>query len=208
MRKNVGFFTLSVLLMAFVAACSNDSKGLSGSDSLKETDAVDVQTGDAGDSSVVTVGGIAKDKIPFGVVPLKFDSETQLKQFVKQLKSRKPVVEFLPGLPEGTNKEKHFGIVTQEYKVSGHTVLITISWTEEGKDISVSSRPSDTWGRGLDWKQFAGVAHWEEDAFIDYTVLGSVVRYAEVNVDGTPYYVEIREENVRLEGKVNARVGA
>ena len=47
MRKNVGIFTLSALLMAFVMACSNDSKALSDSDSLKETDAIDVQSGEA-----------------------------------------------------------------------------------------------------------------------------------------------------------------
>ena len=202
-KKGIVFSSLSLLVVIFMAACTGDNKGTN-ENNREELSAIE-NVSDESDLTI-TVHDITEKDIPKGLGPREFDSEDEFWAYVESLKSeeikmqaQQPVARE-ESLNDDRSKVNPSGIVTDEKDVSGHTVLITISWNKIGGELDVSSRRSDFWGYNFDWQEDAATAHWSETTLIDYTVTGSVVEFANVNGQ----LKEIKRTNVRLSGTVNA----
>lgn len=210
-KKGIVFSSLSLLVVIFIAACTSDDNVFFGDISWADENNVEefsaVEKVSDGFFPTITVRDITADDIPKGLGPRNFDSEDEFWAYVESLKSEEIRITSLPQQPvarvkmlKNRSEVSPSGIVTDEKDVSGHTVLITISWNKIGGELDVSSRRSDFWGYNFDWQEDAATAHWSETTLIDYTVTGSVVEFANVNGQ----LKEIKRTNVRLSGTVNA----
>ena len=209
--KGIGSFSLSVLLIAFVVACTSDDNVFFGDISLvdKNVEELVAEKTALVETSKIMVREIVKEEIPFGVKPLEFDSEIEMWKFIERLESEdfevKLSSEMFRGIkPLKTRSENaDMGIVTREHIVNSNIfndliLLITLSWTERGEDVAISSRPSNTWV-AASWIEDRAIARWIGHTTIEYSVSGCIIMY--LNIPGT--FFEIDRKNVSLSDSAN-----
>lgn len=132
----------------------------------------------------VKIRQISEDEVPFGVRPLKVNSQEEFDEVVNEMKRMKSKIVIVDDTLK-TRKERmarlksrsegaSIGTKTERgYLSSDKTILIFMLWKQFGGDISVNSTNEHTWPFST-WTQESGAGIWHGPNSIEYTVLGTV----------------------------------
>lgn len=139
---------------------------------------------DAQENVEVKIRRISKDEVPFGVQPLKVNSQAEFDRVVnemKQLKSKVVITDehsqkVSGGITRVKSRSEGESVGSKSvrgYLSNDKTILIFLLWNKIGGNIQINSTNEHTWPFST-WTQEAGGANWIGRESIQYTVIGTV----------------------------------
>lgn len=126
---------------------------------------------------------ISQSDIPEGIQPMKFESKTELDDFINEINS----------IEIGTLQDPEVGVTLIKTRAEGgpgtksiptdldskgeYKILIDLTYAKKGEgEIQVASKNASTWTFSS-WTQDTGVASWRGNSSIQYALTGTIKWY-------------------------------